>query len=97
MPGPRELSSGIPREDARIEAYTASLTADLLGGTIAYVNNEGHEFRDPLPVLLAHFFNYQTHHRGQVTAMLAKTEVDYPVLDMHHVLIPEPDKPVAWG
>ena len=84
-------------EDARIEAYTASLTSELLDGTIAYVNNEGREFRDPLSVLLAHLFNHQTHQRGQVTAMLAQTEVDYPVLDMHRVLVPEPGKPVAWG
>ena len=84
-------------EDARIEAYTGSLTAESLEGRIAYVNNEGRAFGDPLAVLLAHLFNHQTHHRGQVTAMLAKTEVDYPVLDMHRVLIPEPDKPLAWG
>ena len=84
-------------EDARIEAYMALLTAESLGGTISYVNNEGRECRDPLPVLLAHLFNHQTHHRGQVTAMLAKAGVDYPVLDMHRVLIPEPGKPLAWG
>ena len=64
-------------EDARIEGYTASLTAELLGGTIAYVNNERREFRDPLAVLLTHFFNHQTHHRGQVTAMFSQTEVRY--------------------
>ena len=84
-------------EDARIEAYTAALTAGSLEGPIAYVNNEGREFRDPLAVLLAHFFNHQTHHRGQVTAMVAQTDAPYPVLDMHRVLIPEPGKPVAWG
>ena len=82
-------------EDARVEAYTGKLTADTLGGTIAYVNNEGREFRDPLAVVLTHFFNHQTHHRGQVTAMLSQTGVRYPVLDMHRVLIPEPGKPVV--
>ena len=84
-------------EDARIEAYTGRLTAESLDGTIAYVNNEGREFRDPLAVLLTHFFNHQTHHRGQVTAMLSQTEARYPVLDLHRVLIPEPGKPVAWS
>lgn len=38
-----------------------------------------------------------SHHRGQVTAMLAQTEVTYPVLDMHRVLIPEPGKTVVWS
>ena len=84
-------------KDARIETYTVSLTAESLEGKIAYVNNEGRQFRDPLAVLLAHFFNHQTHHRGQVTAMLSQTDATYPVLDMHRVLIPEPGKPVAWG
>ena len=28
--------------------------------------------------------------------MLAQTDVRYPVLDMHRVLILEPGKPVAW-
>ena len=84
-------------EDARIEAYTGKLTPESLAGTIAYVNSEGREFRDPLAVLLTHFFNHQTHHRGQVTAMLSQTEARYPVLDMHRVLIPEPGDPVAWS
>ena len=83
-------------EDARIEAYTDKLTDDFLDSTIAYVNNEGHEFNDPVTVLLAHLFNHQTHHRGQVTAMLTQTEVPSPVLDMHRVLIPEPGKATAF-
>ena len=58
--------------DARIEACTGSLTAESLEGTLTYVNNEGREFRDPLTVLLTNFFNHQTYHRGQVTAMLSQ-------------------------
>ncbi|MCZ6558158.1 MAG: damage-inducible protein DinB, partial [SAR324 cluster bacterium] len=45
---------------------------------------------DPVSLLLAHFFNHQTHHRGQVHDMLCQTEVAPPVLDMHRVLRPEP-------
>jgi uncharacterized damage-inducible protein DinB len=84
-------------EDGRIEAYTGRLTEKSLAGTIAYVNNDGRSFRDPLAMLLTHLFNHQTHHRGQVTAMLSQTEARYPVLDMHRVLVPEPGKPVAWS
>ena len=80
-------------EDARIEAWVAALEAETLRGDIAYVNNEGRRFNDPVAILLAHFFNHQTHHRGQVTAMLAETDAPYPVLDMHRVLIPEPRQP----
>ncbi|MYE02639.1 MAG: damage-inducible protein DinB [Alphaproteobacteria bacterium] len=80
-------------EDARIEAWVAALETQTLRGDIAYVNNEGRQFNDPVSILLAHFFNHQTHHRGQVTAMLAETAAPYPVLDMHRVLIPEPRRP----
>ena len=72
------------------------MTTKTLEGTIGYVNNEGRELRDPLTVLLTHLFSHQTHHRGQVTPMLAQTDAPYPVLDMHRVLIPKPGMPVAW-
>ncbi len=77
-------------EDARIESWLSALEAESLNGAITYVNNEGRQFRDPLVILLAHLFNHQTHHRGQVTAMLVETHAPYPVLDMHRVLVPEP-------
>ena len=80
-------------EDARIEAFVDLLEPATLHGEITYVNNEGRLFRDPVAVLLAHLFNHQTHHRGQVTAMLAETDAPYPVLDMHRVLIPDPLQP----
>ena len=35
--------------------------------------------------VLAHFFNHQTHHRGQAHAMLSSTEVAPPSLDLIYV------------
>jgi uncharacterized damage-inducible protein DinB len=78
-------------EDRRIERLAGSLDAGFLSGTIAYVNNEGRRFVDPVAMLLTHFFNHQTHHRGQVHAMLTQTDAVPPVLDMHRVLKPDPD------
>jgi len=40
---------------------------------------------------VAHFFNHQTHHRGQIHDMLAQTNVPPPVLDLHRVMKPDPD------
>lgn len=85
-----ELRKARSAEDARIEAYIGGLEAETLRCQIAYVNNEGRLFRDPVAILVAHLFNHQTHHRGQVTAMLAETDTCYPVLDLHRILIPEP-------
>jgi uncharacterized damage-inducible protein DinB len=74
--------------DRRIEDFFATL-ADP-DRTIAYVNNEGRNFTDPLSLLLPHFFNHQTHHRGQVHVLLTQAGVDAPVLDLHRVLKPHP-------
>jgi uncharacterized damage-inducible protein DinB len=38
--------------------------------------------------LLAHFFNHQTHHRGQVTTLLSQAGVDVGVTDLL-ALIPQ--------
>jgi uncharacterized damage-inducible protein DinB len=75
-------------EDARIEAFAVGLDAAFLAGSRLYVNNEGHPCDDPMPLLLAHFFNHQTHHRGQVHGLLSQTDVAPPVLDLHRVLRP---------
>jgi uncharacterized damage-inducible protein DinB len=78
-------------EDARIEAFAAMVDDAFLAGTIRYKNNEGRNFEDPTAMLTIHFFNHQTHHRGQVHDMLTQTDVEPPVLDLHRVLKPDPD------
>lgn len=77
-------------EDARIDRFAAGLTEDFLSSSIRYVNNEGRQFDDPNDLLVAHFFNHQTHHRGQVHDMLTQTDAAPPVLDMHRVIRPDP-------
>lgn len=77
-------------EDARILRFTDGLTPKALRSTITYVNNRGIAFEDSLDMLILHFFNHQTHHRGQVHDMLCQTAVPPPVLDLHRVLKPNP-------
>ena len=78
-------------EDARLLTFIEGLAPADLAGSIRYVNNQGLTFDDPVPMLLAHLFNHQTHHRGQVHDMLSQTAVPPPVLDLHRVLGPLPD------
>ena len=52
------------------------------------MNNQGNLYTDPVNLLLAHFFNHQTHHRGQIHDMLTQTEIVPPVLDMHRIVRP---------
>lgn len=75
-------------EDDRIEAFVAGLTVGFLNSTIEYTNNAGRTCKDPTNLLLAHFFNHQTHHRGQIHDMMTQTEISPPSLDMHRIIRP---------
>ena len=75
--------------DARIDAWVAGLTADRLAAPLTWFSGQsGREVTMPLWIAVTHFFNHQTHHRGQahalVTAAGATTEdTDLPwVLDL---------------
>jgi uncharacterized damage-inducible protein DinB len=74
--------------DARIEAFFAALTGDAFSRSIAYVNNQGKNYVESAPVAFSHFFNHQTHHRGQITVMLSQTPVKPPSLDLHRIVNP---------
>ena len=86
--GFEELREAREREDARIEGFVAGIDEGFLGGKIRYRNNEGRTLEDPVDVLLPHFFNHQTHHRGQIHDMLSGTDAPPPVLDLHRVARP---------
>lgn len=83
-----DLRTARAEEDSRINRLVERLDDDFLAGTIVYVNNEGRTLEDPMHLLLNHFFNHQTHHRGQVHDMLSQAGVETPVLDMHRVINP---------
>ncbi|HVV45954.1 MAG TPA: DinB family protein [Bryobacteraceae bacterium] len=74
--------------DARIEAFFATLTDDTLSRSFPYVNNQGKNYVESAPVAFSHFFNHQTHHRGQITVMLSQTPVKPPSLDLHRIVNP---------
>lgn len=65
------LRAARTEEDRRIFDFAAAITDDFLASSIRYINNEGLRFDDPVPLVIAHFFNHQTHHRGQVHDMLS--------------------------
>ena len=75
-------------QDDRIEAFVAGLTDEFLAQSIQYINNQGRHLDDPTALLIAHFFNHQTHHRGQIHGMLTQTGVAPPSLDLHRVIRP---------
>jgi uncharacterized damage-inducible protein DinB len=78
--------------DGRIESFFAAPAEGFFERPLRYVNNEGRVFEDPPSLILPHFFNHQTHHRGQAHAILSQLGLGRktPVLDLHRVLKPDP-------
>jgi uncharacterized damage-inducible protein DinB len=75
-------------EDARIESFFPNLGSDFAEQSLAYINNQGKSYVETAPVAFSHFFNHQTHHRGQVHVMLSQTPVAPPSLDLHRIINP---------
>ena len=75
---------GAKREqiDAAIESWVADMPAAYPQFTMRYSNSKGVERTHPAWPAMTHFFNHQTHHRGQVTTLLAQAGVDMGVTDM---------------
>jgi uncharacterized damage-inducible protein DinB len=76
------LEAARAAEDERIVTYTNGLGPERLDGELVYRNMAGEAQVTPLRWTLAHFFNHQTHHRGQAHAMLSSTKLAPPSLDM---------------
>ncbi len=83
-----ELQSARAAQDEEIEAFFASVDAGFLHRQFSYVNNQGKDYVETVPVAVLHFFNHQTHHRGQVHVMISQTAIKAPSLDMHRILNP---------
>jgi uncharacterized damage-inducible protein DinB len=57
--------------DARIEDWAARVDPAWLAGDLTWFSGAmGRDLTRPVAMLVTHFFNHQTHHRGQVHAML---------------------------
>ncbi|MDJ1016823.1 MAG: DinB family protein [Paracoccaceae bacterium] len=65
------LSAGRREADDRIVAWADAMDEERLSGDLTWFSGAiGREVSKPLAFCIAHFFNHQTHHRGQVHAML---------------------------
>jgi uncharacterized damage-inducible protein DinB len=73
--------------DGRLIALCAGL--EDLSPTVS-IQRADHVQREPLVRVLAHLFQHQIHHRGQVHAMLAGTAVKPPQLDEFIMRADEP-------
>jgi uncharacterized damage-inducible protein DinB len=78
-----DLRAARRAEDQRIESYVGELDEARLNGLLRYrtISNPT-DFEQPLASTLIHFFNHQTHHRGQVHALLTGLTGTAPSLDL---------------
>lgn len=73
--------------DADIIAFCDALTADRMAASFTYTNTRNETFTDPLLPPLMHFFNHQTHHRGQAHGLLSQAGIaEPPPLDLIHFI-----------
>jgi uncharacterized damage-inducible protein DinB len=69
--------------DQEISDWVATLSSERLSETLiytSYVNPEKKAYS--IWVAIVHFFNHQTHHRGQLTTLLSQCDLDPGVTDL---------------
>jgi uncharacterized damage-inducible protein DinB len=78
-----ELRAARETEDRRIVDFVERLDDRRIEGTIKYRRVSSPEvFEQQLAPALAHWFNHQTHHRGQIHALLTGLAGQAPELDL---------------
>jgi uncharacterized damage-inducible protein DinB len=90
-----ELRNEQIKTDYAIDAWLASLSESQLADSFTYHNrtrNQDNTFL--LSSVMLHFFNHQTHHRGQITAMIEMLGYDCGVTDL--LRLPGLEKDASW-
>jgi len=78
-----ELRVERTKTDAATKGWLADLTESDLAAELAYTSLMNPQPRRyPLWLAVAHFFNHQTHHRGQLTTLLTQRGIDPGVTDL---------------
>ena len=76
--------------DDVIRRWAAEMKEEHLAHVLEYRNVKGVPGRRPFSSLVMHFFNHQTHHRGQVTTLLHQAGHDVGVTDLLALIPNEP-------
>ncbi|MGV6849026.1 MAG: DinB family protein [Marinibacterium sp.] len=78
-----EWSAQRLRMDGRIRLWSEDLDAGDLDGDLTWRSGmTGQTMTRPLALCVAHMFNHQTHHRGQIHAMITASGCSAPVSDL---------------
>jgi uncharacterized damage-inducible protein DinB len=77
-----ELRRERDKTDTALQAMVDSLSEERLASNLTYTNFQGIEVTIPVSIIMAHMFNHQTHHRGQLTTLLEQAGYDSGVTDL---------------
>lgn len=70
------------RVDGDITRWAQALDLPTLRGLATFRRAQDREVTKPMSECVVHFFNHQTHHRGQIHAMLTAAGQEAPVSDL---------------
>jgi uncharacterized damage-inducible protein DinB len=72
--------------DRRMRTWAEGIQAADLNGDLTWTYSyDTQQATKPMGFVITHFFNHQTHHRGQVHAMLTAAEQSAPVSDLSYL------------
>lgn len=80
-----ELRRERARTDDELSTWVSALTNERLNAPLAYMRR-GVKQESPLWWAVAHLFNHQTHHRGQITTLLKQQGSDPGITDLFAML-----------
>ncbi len=81
-----ELTTERKKLDEAIVSWCNELTESDLNYNLPYKNMKGQPSVKAFGSLVLHFFNHQTHHRGQVTTLLYQEGVDVGITDLLNLI-----------
>jgi uncharacterized damage-inducible protein DinB len=76
--------------DTAIKHWAGALTQADLDHVLHYANTKGVKSQKRMANLVQHFFNHQTHHRGQATTLLFQAGQDVGMTDLLTLIPNEP-------
>ena len=68
--------------DAIITAWAPQVTAGDMAATFEYRSKKGDTYRKNFGLVVTHFFNHQTHHRGQASTLFTQAGIDIGATDL---------------
>lgn len=87
-----ELKREREKTDAEITEWVASLSDAALQSDLTFTAfSHPTQYTRPLWFCALHFFNHQTHHRGQITALIEQAGYDCGVTDLGAMPLEIPD------